>query len=113
MLIRFAPIMAAFTNAELQARHRNRRKSELEELRAELHRLRAAAARAEIARARAEILRVKSLFIRPRSGPTSTMTLQEYRLVLGLLHPDRHPESQRARYETAFKIFHRLGPQHG
>jgi ParB-like chromosome segregation protein Spo0J len=36
------------------------------------------------------------------------MTEQEFKLVLGCLHPDRQPEDQRAKYDKAFQIFKRL-----
>jgi len=36
------------------------------------------------------------------------MTKEEFKLVLGCLHPDRQPEDQRAKYDRAFQIFKRL-----
>jgi hypothetical protein len=39
------------------------------------------------------------------------MTLEEYRLVLGCLHPDKHPKEsadEHGRYASAFAIFKRL-----
>jgi signal recognition particle subunit SEC65 len=36
------------------------------------------------------------------------MTEEEFKFVLGCLHPDRHPEDQRDKYDRAFQIFKRL-----
>ena len=36
------------------------------------------------------------------------MTEAEYKLVLGCLHPDRHPENEAEKYNRAFQIFKRL-----
>jgi hypothetical protein len=36
------------------------------------------------------------------------MTQEEFKIVLGCLHPDRQPEAQRPKYDRAFQIFNRL-----
>jgi hypothetical protein len=36
------------------------------------------------------------------------MTQEEFKIVLGCLHPDRQPEDQRPKYDRAFQIFKRL-----
>jgi hypothetical protein len=36
------------------------------------------------------------------------MTQEEFKIVLGCLHPDRQPEDQRPKYDRAFQIFNRL-----
>lgn len=36
------------------------------------------------------------------------MTQEEFKIVLGCLHPDRQPEAQRPKYDRAFQIFKRL-----
>lgn len=41
-------------------------------------------------------------------GLTPYMTQDEFKLVLGCLHPDRAPEDKRDRYNEAFQIFKRL-----
>lgn len=40
---------------------------------------------------------------------SGTMTEEEFRLIRGLLHPDKHPEEERQRYTRAFEVFNRLG----
>jgi hypothetical protein len=36
------------------------------------------------------------------------MTIEEYKFIRGLLHPDRHPVEEKAKWEKAFNIFQRL-----
>lgn len=36
------------------------------------------------------------------------MTKEEYRFLLGLNHPDRHPEAEKTKYEKAFRLIKRL-----
>jgi hypothetical protein len=58
----------------------------------------------DMAEAREETTRYAKL----SSGIAKRISADEYKLLLNLLHPDRHPEDKRARFEDGFRIVMRL-----
>lgn len=103
----------ALTPAEKQAAYRGRQAAEIEKLQAAYGRV--SKLEGQIVMLNAYILvlegHIRTLQERKKpeanSSASKNITSSEYKLLRGLLHPDRHPDEQE-KYNRAFEIFNRI-----